>query len=160
MKRKLSRSLAAIIMVMMIFSLIAGCGTTKDTGTTASSGEKTAVSEQPVQKDTSKDLKEVTLMFYFGGEKKPAVDEVWNTLSEKYKDKLNAKYEINFIPFNDYTDKLMVMSSSGDDYDMNFDGNWLSYAKMINKGAYLPLSFRLKNNQNSNYRNQRDIKSL
>lgn len=77
---------------------------------------------------------------HFGGEKKPAVDEVWNTVSEKYKDKLNAKFEINFIPFNDYTDKLVVMASSGDNYDMNFDGNWLSYAKMINKGAYLPLN--------------------
>jgi putative aldouronate transport system substrate-binding protein len=138
MKRNLSRLLAAVIMIMMVASLMAGCGTAKDTGTPATSGEKAAVTEQPAE--TAAPLKEVTLRFYFGGEKKPAVDEVWNTLSEKYKDKLNAKFEINFIPFNDYTDKLMVMSSSGDNYDMNFDGNWLSYAKMINKGAYLPLN--------------------
>lgn len=139
MKKTNLKWMAAVLVAMMLVSAFTGCGIAK-TADTQTSGEKTAAAEVSVPKDTNEALEEVTLKFYFGGEKKPEVDNVWNAVSEKYKDQLNAKFEINFIPFNDYTDKLLVMTASGDKYDMNFDGNWLSYAKMINKGAYLPLN--------------------
>jgi len=32
------------------------------------------------------------------------------------------------------------MSASGDDWDMNFDGDWLAYRQMASKDAYLPLN--------------------
>ncbi len=138
MKKKKTKLLAAMVAVMILAGIMAGCG--KADSESSSETQNSAASVESNQNAAAKGLKEVTLRFYFGGEKKSAVDEVWGKVSEKYKNELNAKFEINFIPFNDYTDKLTVMSASGDNYDMNFDGNWLSYAKMINKGAYLPIN--------------------
>ena len=84
-------------------------------------------------------LDEVTLRLYFSGDKRAATDDVWNYVSELTKDKINARLEVTFIPWNDYQDKIQLMCASGDDYDMNFDGTWLMYPKMVNKDAYLDL---------------------
>ncbi len=89
---------------------------------------------------TASNLKPVKLRFYFPGQKNSATDEVWAALAAKFKDKLNCTYEVNFIPFGDYKDKLLVMSASGDNWDMNYDGPWLAYTQMQNKGAYMDLS--------------------
>ncbi|MCR2807055.1 extracellular solute-binding protein [Paenibacillus soyae] len=84
---------------------------------------------------------EVTLKFYFGGDKKAATDEVWNEISKYVKGKgLNVKFDINFIPFGDFKDKMLVMAASGDNWDMNFDGDWLSYKQMAAKGSYMALN--------------------
>lgn len=141
MSKRLCKFAAVLVAVMMLASIFAGCGSAKVQPEETQQAEQPAAAEQPAQEDKAKEeLKEVTLKFYFPSEKRSATDEVWNTIGEKFKDQLNAKFEVNFIPFNDYTDKLTVMSASGDKYDMNFDGNWLSYPRMVNKGAYLALN--------------------
>lgn len=84
---------------------------------------------------------EVTLKFYFGGEKKAATDEVWSKVSEYVKSKgLNVKFNIQFIPFSDFKTKMLVMAASGDRWDMNFDSNWLSYNQMASRGSYMALN--------------------
>lgn len=86
-------------------------------------------------------LQPVTLKFYFPGDKKPATDEVWKAIGDKCKDKLNAKFDINYIGWNDFSTKMTIIAASGDNYDMNFDANWTGlYPKMINENAYLPLN--------------------
>ncbi|CAH1209585.1 hypothetical protein PAECIP111893_03066 [Paenibacillus plantiphilus] len=61
-------------------------------------------------------------------------------LYEKTKDRLNAKFEINFVPFGDYQSKLTMLASSGDQYDAAFTADWYGYSQMVNKGAFLDLS--------------------
>ncbi|SFS49029.1 DUF3502 domain-containing protein [Paenibacillus sp. BC26] len=91
--------------------------------------------------NTAKEQEEVTLKFYFGGDKKAATDEVWSAVSDYVKTKgLNVKFDINFIPFGDFKDKMLVMAASGDKWDMNFDGDWLSYKQMAAKGSYMALN--------------------
>lgn len=141
MSKSFLKFAALVLAIAMMFSVMTACGG----GSTAETSKESqpAASSSSVQAEQStapEELDEVTLRLYFPTEKKPATDEVWNAISEKFKDKLNAKFEVNFIPFNDYADKLMVMAASGDKYDMNFDGNWLAYSKLVNKGAYLPLN--------------------
>lgn len=89
---------------------------------------------------TKDGLKPVTLKFYFGGDKRSETDAVWNAIAEKYKAKLNCTFDVNFIPFTDFNQKMNVMAASGDNWDMNFDSNWTYYAQMINRGAYLDLT--------------------
>jgi putative aldouronate transport system substrate-binding protein len=84
---------------------------------------------------------EVTLRFYFGGDKKSAADEVWKAISDYVKSKgLDVKFDISTIPFGEYKDKMLVMSASGDEWDLNFDGYWLAFHQMAGKGAYLNLN--------------------
>ncbi|MBB6674043.1 DUF3502 domain-containing protein [Cohnella nanjingensis] len=85
-------------------------------------------------------LKPVTLRFYFPGDKPQATDEVWKYVSELTKDTLNAKFEINFVNWNDYKDKMKLLQSSGDDYDLNFDANWEDFPNAMNRGGYLDMT--------------------
>ncbi|MCC3375154.1 extracellular solute-binding protein [Cohnella sp. REN36] len=83
----------------------------------------------------------VLLRFYFSGEKKAATDEVWAAIGDYARSKgLNVRFDVHFIPIGDYKDKMMVKSASGDRWDLNFDGDWLSYKQMAAKGAYLILN--------------------
>ncbi|HHW00274.1 MAG TPA: extracellular solute-binding protein [Clostridiaceae bacterium] len=144
MKKQIVKLLSMLVAVAVFISLLVGCGS-RNTNSDVSAENKTTTStegetENETEKQTSEALKEVKLRFFFGGDKKEATDEVWQAISEKYKDKLNATFEINYVPFGDYANKLIVMASSGDNWDMNFDGDWLVYPQMVNKGAYLALN--------------------
>ncbi|WP_449007967.1 extracellular solute-binding protein [Paenibacillus taichungensis] len=82
---------------------------------------------------------EVTLKFYFGGEKKAATDEVWTAVSEYVKDKgLNVKFSIHFISWPEYPEKLLVMAAAGDRWDLNFDSD-SSFREMASRGSYMAL---------------------
>ena len=135
MKKRIGRLSAIVLSVVLTAGLLAGCGGAKEEAPAAGSSEAPAAASSAPQ--SGADLNEVTLKIYFAGESKSEAANVWEAVGEICKDKLNAKFEANWIPFADYGDKLIVLSAAGDKYDMNFDGDWLAYPKMVNKGAYL-----------------------
>jgi putative aldouronate transport system substrate-binding protein len=126
-KRALSLGLSA----MLAAGLLAGCGGDKENKSSASTDNVV---------DIPAGLAPVTLRFYFPGDKPQATDEVWNYVSEITKDTLNAKFEINFVNWNDYKDKMKLLQASGDNYDLNFDANWQDFTNAMNRGAYLDLT--------------------
>jgi putative aldouronate transport system substrate-binding protein len=84
---------------------------------------------------------QVTLKVYFSGDKKSATDEVWSTIGDYVQSKgLNVKFNVQFIPVGDYRNKMLVMTASGDQWDMIFDADWLSYKQMAANGAYMSLN--------------------
>lgn len=135
---------------MMLFSaMLAACGGnnggsgngggTSNAGNASNSGNTSSAGTNDGGNAAKEE--EVTLKFYFGGDKKAATDEVWSAISDYVKSKgLNVKFNINFIPFTDFKDKMLVMAASGDNWDMNFDGDWLSYKQMAAKGSYMSLN--------------------
>ncbi|MFC3745322.1 extracellular solute-binding protein [Paenibacillus sp. GCM10012306] len=128
-----------ILTTLLLFSLVlSACGGSNNN--TSNAGNKTSTGGG---NDTAatKTENEVTLKFYFGGDKKAATDEVWSKISDYVKAKgLNVKFDVNFIPFGDFKEKMLVMAASGDSWDMNFDGDWLSYKQMAAKGSYMALN--------------------
>ncbi|MBB6729544.1 extracellular solute-binding protein [Cohnella zeiphila] len=83
---------------------------------------------------------ETTLTFYFGGDKKALTDKVWSKVSDYVKAKgLNVDFSIRFIPWPDYSGKLLVMAASGDKWDLNFDSE-NSFQQMAARGSYMPLN--------------------
>ncbi|NIK66588.1 MULTISPECIES: extracellular solute-binding protein [unclassified Paenibacillus] len=144
MKKKIrimSLALAATMSLSLMLSACSSSGNGNGNNTPSNSGgNANAPKESPATESTEPE-KEVTLKFYFGGDKKAATDEVWSKVSEYVKSKgLNVKFDINFIPFGDFKDKMLVMAASGDKWDMNFDGDWLSYKQMAAKGSYMTLN--------------------
>lgn len=124
MKKMIKMVIASFMAVVML----AGCGSTAGNG--GGSGGET---------ESSSGLEHVTLRFIFHGEKRAATDEVWEAIADYTRDTLNVDFDIQFISGNDYTDRMMVMASAGEAWDMNFDADWLSIIRMINQGAYLEL---------------------
>lgn len=88
---------------------------------------------------SASELEPVTLKFIFYGDKKAATDEVWAAIADKYRDVLNCDFDVQFIPGEDYRQKLFVMAAAGEPWDMNFDGDWLGYYQMIAMDAYADL---------------------
>ncbi|MBW7456222.1 extracellular solute-binding protein [Paenibacillus sepulcri] len=138
-KSRIPLFMAALLIVM----LLAACSSSNEGNQPNQSNQPANTSETtdgaaepaPEQED------EVLLKFYFGGDKKAATDEVWSAISDYVKSKgLNIRFNVNFIPFGDFKDKMLVMAASGDDWDMNFDGDWLSYKQMAAKGSYMALN--------------------
>lgn len=123
MKSTFKKALSSILSLMMVVTILT------ISGNGISVGAKSKA-----------DLKPVTLKFYFGGDKRSETDTVWNAIADKYKGQLNCKFDVNFIPFSDFPQKMKVMAASGDDWDMNFDANWLCYPQMVNTNAYLDIT--------------------
>jgi putative aldouronate transport system substrate-binding protein len=136
MQKSIARMPLFIAVIMLFSVILAACSS--NNGNTPSNGTAT---NAPSGETGEKQEDEVTLKFYFGGDKKAATDEVWSKVSEYVKAKgLNVKFDINFIPFGDFKEKMLVMAASGDNWDMNFDGDWLSYKQMAAKGSYMALN--------------------
>lgn len=161
MKKTRSRLPLLLTVILTLTLLLAACGGnsgnnasnnaggnsgTTDNSKTSSDNTNAAATDtnnasNAAADNSAKAQEEVTLKFYFGGDKKAATDEVWSAISDYLKAKgLNVKFDINFIPFGDFKDKMLVMAASGDKWDMNFDGDWLSYKQMAAKGSYMALN--------------------
>ena len=67
-----------------------------------------------------------------------------NTAAESSQDSVDESSsettELEPVTLGDYKDKMIAMASSGDNWDLNYDGLWQSYAQMVAKGAYLDVS--------------------
>lgn len=140
MKKRTIRLTGAVLSALMLGGALSACSGGNNNGNAASSSAPasgTASSSASASAPAAEQLDPVTLKIYFAGDKRPATDEVWKAVEDYTKDKLHAKFEINFIPFNDYATKIKLLATSGDDYDMNFDADWLAYPQMIN--SYLDL---------------------
>jgi putative aldouronate transport system substrate-binding protein len=88
----------------------------------------------------AEELPHVTLKFIFFADKKSDTDKVWAAIAEKYKDQLNCDFDVQFIPGDDYKQMLLYKAGAGDEWDMNFEGEWLGYFQMIAMDAYADLT--------------------
>ena len=142
-KRQLmtGKKLAALALAISLagVTLLSGCGNSNSTASSNTAAESSQDSVDESSSETT-ELEPVTLRIYFCGDKPSKADEVWAAISEKYKDQLNCTFEVNWIGLGDYKDKMIAMASSGDNWDLNYDGLWQSYAQMVAKGAYLDVS--------------------
>lgn len=138
--RKRKSGFQLVLTTMLLFGLIlSACSSNGGNAPTNEANQSKGNTGTTAEATKTED--EVTLKFYFGGDKKAATDEVWSKISEYVKSKgLNVKFSVNFIPFGDFKEKMLVMAASGDNWDMNFDGDWLSYKQMAAKGSYMTLN--------------------
>ncbi len=127
--------LAAVVSMAIILTIFSACGSVSESG--ISSASVVAASDSAA---SAGNLNAITLKFFIPGDDRPAKAEVLNALYQQTKERLNAKFEINFIPFGDYQNKLTMMAASGDDYDVAFTADWFGFSNMVNKGAFLGIT--------------------
>lgn len=141
MKRSGLKITALVVALLFALTALTACGTAAPAKTAEKTGDTAASEPAKTAAATEKaKLDPVKLRLFFMNDKKAATDEVWTAVGEKFKDQLNATFEVNFIPAGDYISKLMVMSSSGDNWDANYDGAWMAYNQIVQKGGYLPVN--------------------
>jgi putative aldouronate transport system substrate-binding protein len=120
-----------ILAVVFSFTLIlTGCGGN------AANADKTSTAAN----DASK-LPPVELKWYTIGDGQP-VDTalVMNEVNKKLKDKINATLSLNVIDWNNYSQKINIMSAAGEAFDLCFSSGWTDFYSMAAKGYFADLT--------------------
>lgn len=121
--------IVALIVVLSIFSTLAiGCGS------------KNATSSANTQKSSLDTSKKVELNIYLMGDPAKDNDAILKELNKLTEKDLNATVKITYSTWTDFSTKYNLMLTSGENMDLVYAANWLSYATYAKKGAFLDLT--------------------
>ncbi|BBH22724.1 ABC transporter substrate-binding protein [Paenibacillus baekrokdamisoli] len=139
MKKK-NLSLALVAMLMLSTSLSA-CGSKNNDVTQGTNDKpKDEAKVNDTKKDDTENEKTVELMWYSIGAPQKDTDLVMEELSKYTKEKINATIKMKQIDWGDYTQKMQVISASGDPWDLAFTCSWaFDYVQNVRKGVFAEL---------------------
>jgi putative aldouronate transport system substrate-binding protein len=137
-KRKL---VSLILAVLMLVSVLGGCGNSAKKSNEAASGGTAATDSTAVSGESTADSKPVTtVIWYFPGDPQPDQDQVWEDLNKKLAAKANVKIDFRPVTFGEFDDKMKLISTSGEDYDLTFTSNWCNnFYDNLGREAFLPI---------------------
>lgn len=144
MKTKTKRVLALAATLLMLFSVLTGCGQQAASGNSATpSSSSPAASSDPVASVGP----EVTLKWMYHGSTVTDDKAVMEEINKYLKEKINAKLEMIWCGWGDFDDKVKLAINGGDPVDIYFTCSWSAneYAAYTKKGAYV----RLDNPENN-----------
>ncbi len=81
----------------------------------------------------------VTLKMYLLGGRVRDYDMMLEELNKLIKRDLNAKLEVEFIPWSGWRDKYRLLMSSGEPVDLIYTAGWAMYDEMVAGGAFRAL---------------------
>lgn len=115
--------------------------TANKAATTDSTNNAASDNSTDAAANTSADLPEVKLTWYFPGNwPQPEQEKVFAEVNKVIKSKINATVDFKAIPFGDFDQKMQVVIASGEPYDITFTAGWINnYTQNVAKGAFLPL---------------------
>lgn len=90
--------------------------------------------------DAGEELEPVKLVWYLRQSKPNNADAVLEKFNQMVYDEIRATVEFQFINPGDYDDKMTLVMSSGEVYDLAYTASWTNnYFNNVSRGAYLPL---------------------
>ena len=127
MSRKKKSFTPALTLLLVMSIVLSACGGGKNEGT-----EGTA--EKPVE-----------LIWYTIGTPQKDVDKVMAEVSKYTAEKIGVTVKMNMIDWGDYSQKLQVMTASGEAVDIMFTASWaFDYVQNARKGAFMQIDDLLK----------------
>ncbi|RCX17844.1 putative aldouronate transport system substrate-binding protein [Anaerobacterium chartisolvens] len=143
---KTKKALTLMLATFMLFAvLMSGCGSNDGA---ASGKDKTAAGDKTAVKNenTEDKGKPYEIMWYTIGSPQKDIPDVMEELSKYTKEKINAT--VKMTQFNwgdDYNNKMNVIISSGEPYDLCFTCSWANqYLPNVARNAFLPVDDLLK----------------
>lgn len=135
MKTIWKKGLQLVLVLCLLVSSITGCGKAADT---SKKGEDKTTAATV---DTSE---KVDLVFYVMGDAPKDMQKVQDKINEILLDKINATVTFNFTTWTDWQTKYNMVLMSGEDVDLIYSANWIDYANLSKKNAFLPLDDMLE----------------
>lgn len=132
------RILALALCLAMFVSAFSACGA-KPASSAAPAPAASAAASTAGGVDHSK---EVNLVWYqFVDKVMPDQDKVMEEVNKYLKEKINATVTANFMSLDDYQQKMPVIISSGQEFDVCFSTSWmLNYNEYVAKKAFYPMT--------------------
>lgn len=147
MRSSLRKPLWVLLSLITVIAMLTACQSAPSAGAATSAPAPSAATATPAgttaataAAPNADALAPATLKIILFADKKVDTDYIWGKVGDYTKDKLNATFTTTWIPAADYNAKLLAMAASGDNWDINFDGNWVVYPQMINNNAYMDVS--------------------
>ncbi|NOU71370.1 DUF3502 domain-containing protein [Paenibacillus sp. LMG 31458] len=142
MKKKLSLCTTLVIGASLLLSAC-GSNAAKSTNETASASPTSSASAGASASPAA--LKPVELTWYTVGTPQKDQPAVMEEINKILKEKINATLKLNVIDWGAYDDKMKVITSTNENYDLAFTSSWANnYAANVLAGAYVPLDDLLK----------------
>lgn len=83
----------------------------------------------------------VSLIMYLVGDKAPDFDMVYDKINEILKDRLNAKLDVNFLPWDEVNSQYEQLFYAGEQFDLIFTAaGWGYYEDVANMKGFYPLT--------------------
>jgi putative aldouronate transport system substrate-binding protein len=125
---------ALLMSVLLVVALVLGaCGSSKKDDTsspTSNAGDAQTGKEKPVE-----------LIWYTIGTPQKDLEMVNEEINKYTLEKINATVKINMIDWGDYTQKMGIITASGQPVDIMFTASWaFDYVQNARKGAFMPLN--------------------
>jgi putative aldouronate transport system substrate-binding protein len=141
-----------IFLAMLLAAILAftGCSSSApgDTSGKADPSQAPVESSKPSEAPPTEENKEPeTIIWYSGGNDQTNPQPVFDKLNEILLDKYNILLDFKTYPFGTYDEKMNMIISSGEDYDLCFTSQgWVNkYPIQVAKGAFLALDDLLPN---------------
>jgi len=130
-----------LLSMVMIFSLLAGCGKSEEANspTTPAAGEGSKAPASEGSQAPAPAGEEVTLKILFPGDPPKDLEAVNAAIAAKLKaDGLNIKLDYTFVPWETYTNKQSLVVAAGEKYDLT----WVHVSNLsqsVSKNVFMPL---------------------
>ncbi len=148
--KKMGKKMLAFSLAALMCLQFAGCSKKNDESDRKSTAEVSQSSEKETKPETenTKETEEkvewdgkTTLIWYVMGAKPEDYDLVMEKVNEITKEKIGAALEMNFISAGDFSQKISLMMSSNEKFDLAFTCSWANpYYDGARKGGFLDIS--------------------
>ena len=141
MKRKKMKKLAALALAAAMICSTSACGN-DSTGATGQSSKSSNTSSQEGNAQGSQGSQEiVTVKWVLPGDPQEGTPEVLDAINAKLAEE-GLKLDLQLEPFGSYNDKMNMMISSQEEFDLCFTtGGWMNfYLPNVAKGAFVDIT--------------------
>ena len=145
LKRTIIIVLAMLLAVVLAFT---GCQPSKPSGDTGTVDPTPAPTTEATEEPPTEVVKEPeTIIWYCGGSEQTGSEPVFAKLNEILLEKYNILLDFRIFDFGVYDEKMNMIISSGEDYDLCFTTQaWVNkYPVQVGKSAFLALDDYLPN---------------
>lgn len=124
-------------LILVLLVTLVGCSKPEQTseepaGTTKVSQEVPNVEPKEV----------VTLEWYHGGTPQENEEKVFEEMNKIMEEKIGVRVNHHFVDWNNYSQQMSMLLTSGTEIDMMFTSNWANdFYSDVSKGAYQALNF-------------------
>lgn len=134
MKFRKSKFALLMSLTLGLALVLSACGAAKDNNNNQSASENPGTGQ-------SENEKPVELIWYTIGTPQKDTERVNEEINKYTLEKINATVKLNLIDWGDYTQKMGIMSASGQPIDIMFTASWaFDYVQNARKGAFMPIN--------------------
>lgn len=141
MKRSKRVLMTRVFALCMVVGLaLAGCSNKQEASTSTQSSSPENSGRPSSQTENQTELEPVKLVWYLRASEPKNAVSVIQKANEMIQSKINATVDFRFVNPGDYNNKMQLVMSSGEEYDIAFTSNWANpYVSNATKGAYIPV---------------------